>query len=78
MTVARVVLSGLRMGFWAATVRGIGAGVLLAPRALRFRWSDPRTRLSTAAKAKLRSMSETAGMTFGRRVAHRLRLTTLR
>ncbi len=78
VTVVRVVLSGLRMGFWAATLRGVGAGLLLVPRALKLRVLDPRTRLSAAAKAKLRSMSETAGMTFGRRVAHRLRLTTLR
>jgi GT2 family glycosyltransferase len=78
VTSIRVILSGLKMGFWSATVAGVGAALVLAPRALGFRWLDPRTRLSAEAKARLRSMSQTAGMSLGQRVAHRMRLRTLR
>jgi GT2 family glycosyltransferase len=73
-----LVVSGCKMGFWVATFRGVGAGMILAPRALRFRLLDSQTRLSSAVKAKLRSMSETAGMTLGQRLVYRLRPKTMR
>lgn len=68
-----MTLKGFRSGYVLATLKGLGGAMLMLPRALKARWSDPYTKTTPESAAYQEACSPTAGWTVMQRVRMRLR-----